>query len=255
MRRVHPHLLLSASVLSVAAMAWASSAGAQGWGSNGYLQGVYGFTGSTGCLYAPGSASSPPAPGNTTPEPNAGFNSSLQPIDHETSFSNSTSIEGYRIFNGDGTGTVKATETGMTPPPTPGPTGYPSFPPSAESANISYSFTYVVNPDGSWTSQMVPGSFSGTFVTGPRTGQTFTTTIPEFSGLSGHHARVLTAANLTPTPEIQIFSNGDVFPRICHRSRVYIQLDDQFPGNQGQGGQGYQGGQGFPGGQWWQWGQ
>jgi len=233
--------IISISVLAMAS--WASSAAADdGWGGGPVLLGAYGFTGSTGCLYAPGSGSTPPSPGNTTPEPNAGFNSSLQPIYHPTAFSNSNAVEGIRTFLGDGNGTVKATEIGFVPPPTPGPTGYPAFPPSAESANFSYSFTYVVNPDGTWTSNMVPGSFSGTFVSGPRTGQTFTTTIPMLTGLIGVGALNLTAVGLTPTVEIQTFSNGDVYPRICHRSRVFMKLRPSDDGHEGGGHEG--GGQG-----------
>lgn len=227
MQPIHARLLLG--VLSVSIMAGVLPVAAdEGGGTpnfNWLLKGAYAFTGPTGCLYAPGSASSGPSPGNTTPLPNAGFNSANQPIEPTTSFSNSNAVEGIRTFNGDGTGTVKGTEAGSVARPTPGPTGYPNFPPSAESANFSYQFTYTVNPDGSWTSDMVPGSYTGTFVTGPRTGQTYTTTIPELSGLIGSFGQTLTASNLTPTVEIQIFSNGDVWPRICHRSRVYTDMD------------------------------
>jgi hypothetical protein len=220
-------LLLAASGLFVSALSvilvGAPTASAQNL--NALLHGSYAFTGPTGCLYAPGSASSAPSPGNTTPLPNAGFNSNNQPIVPGTSFSNSNAVEGIRVFNGDGTGSVKGTEAGATARPTPGPTGYPAFPPAAESANFSYRFTYTVNPDGSWTSTMVAGSYIGKFVTGPRTGQTYTTTIPELSGLIGSFGQTLTASNLTPTVEIQIFSNGDAWPRICHRSRVYTDMD------------------------------
>ena len=43
------------------------------------LKGAYGFTGTGNCLVAPGSSPNPPVPGNTTPNPNAGFGPSLQP--------------------------------------------------------------------------------------------------------------------------------------------------------------------------------
>jgi hypothetical protein len=231
-------LLVTASLLSVGILAGAPPAAADDGGGdpnlNFLLHGAYAFTGAAGCLYAPGSASSPPSPGNTTPLANAGFNSSNQPLVPDTSFSTQFSVEGIRTFNGDGTGSVKGTELGFTGRPTPGPTGYPSFAPAAESANFSYQFTYTVNPDGSWTSLMVPGSYTGTFVTGPRTGQTYTTTIPQLSGLIGSFGQTLTAMVLTPTVEIQIFSNGDAWPRICHRSRVFTDMDtrNQQPNQQ-----------------------
>jgi hypothetical protein len=130
---------------------------------------------------------------------------------------------------------VSGSEIGFVGRPTPGPTGYPAFAPSAEAADFSYRFTYTVNPDGSWTSQMVPGTYTGTFTAGPRTGQTYTTTIPLFSGLIGTFGQTLTAATLTPTVEIQIFSNGDVLPRICHRPRVFTNMNlwGNQPGNYG----------------------
>lgn len=230
MRPIHARVLLAASVFSVGIAAGTLPVAANGIGPgpislNWLLRGAYAFTGTTGCLYAPGSSDAKAAPGNTTPFPDAGFNSSNQPVNSSTSFSHSNSVEGTRTFNGDGTGSVNATEMGFTGRPTPGPTGYPAFPPSAEAATISYQFTYTVNPDGSWTSTMVPGSFAGTFVSGPRNGQTFTTTIPQLSGLIGSLGQTLTAEHPLPTVELQIFSNGDAFPRICHRSRVFTDRD------------------------------
>jgi hypothetical protein len=38
--------------------------------------------------------------------------------------------------------------------------------------------------------------------------------------------KTLIAAHLEPVVEIHTFSNGDVHPEICHRSRVYIKLQD-----------------------------
>jgi hypothetical protein len=36
----------------------------------------------------------------------------------------------------------------------------------------------------------------------------------------------LIAADTAPTVETVTFSNGDVHPQICHRSRVFIKLKD-----------------------------
>jgi hypothetical protein len=104
------------------------------------IKGAYGFTGTAACLVAPGSSSTQPAPGNTTPNANAGFQSNLRPVDGKV-FSRSFAVEGIRTFNGDGTGTVKGTAVNITVPPTPQPPGFPSFPPSAGSAEFSFSFT------------------------------------------------------------------------------------------------------------------
>ncbi|HVU43688.1 MAG TPA: hypothetical protein VHD86_21775 [Xanthobacteraceae bacterium] len=62
-------------------------------------------------------------------------------------------------------------------------------------------------------------------MSGPRTGQTYTTTIPRLSGLIGSFGQTLTAMHLVPTVEVIIFSNGDAWPRICHRSRVLTDMD------------------------------
>jgi hypothetical protein len=225
MRRVHL-LLTSVSVISVSVMAWAALAAADDGGKN--LKGAYGFTGTAACLVAPGSADSATNPTPGTALPNSGFNSSLQPNDGKA-FSTSFSVEGIRTFNGDGNGTVKGTTVNITVPPTPGPagSGYPTFPPSASSHTFSFNFTYAVNGDGSWTTDMVPGTYSGLFVSGPRTGQTITVDqIPTFSGLIAVNGLTLTIAHLTPTVETHTFSNGDVWPMICHRSRVLIKLQD-----------------------------
>jgi hypothetical protein len=110
--------------------------------------------------------------------PNAGFQADLRPIDVSTgtdAFSHSFSVEGIRTFRGDGTGTVKGRSVGITVRPTPGsptsPPPYPSFPPSAGSSDFSYDFKYTVSGDGSFTATMVPGSYTETFLTGPRSTQ------------------------------------------------------------------------------------
>jgi hypothetical protein len=238
-------LLLSASAFVVA---WATSAVA----NSPNLKGDYGFTGTSGCLVAPGSGPTPQSPGNTTPYPNAGFQPDLRPKDAlpgaaTDSFYHSDAVEGIRTFNGDGTGTVSGTSIGVTPRPTPGPPvppGFPRFPPAAGSSVFSYNFTYTVNGDGSWTATMVPNSFKETFVTGPRStqnpmvsvNQTATIdTIPEASGFISQDGKtlILVAAPIdsgtggfTPTVETVTYSNGDVWPQICHRSRVLISLSN-----------------------------
>jgi hypothetical protein len=212
-----------AFVFSVSAIVIMWVAGAAADSPN--LKGEYGFTGDAACLVAPGSGTKP-SPGNTTPFGNAGFNASLQPILPAQSFFHSFAVEGIRTFNGDGTGTVKGTSVGIAPRPTPGPgPTYPAFPPDAGSTNFSYNFTYTVNGDGSWTSAMVLGTFSETFVSGPRTGQTATVdALPLFIGLISQNGQTLIVAHTAPVVETATYSNGDVWPMICHRSRVLIAL-------------------------------
>jgi hypothetical protein len=191
------------------------------------LRGGYAFTGEAACLFAPGSGAAA-TPGVALP--NSGFKANLQPNDavpgsSSDAFSTSFSVEGIRVFKGDGTGTVKGTSVGITVRPTPGPTGYPSFPPSADTENFSYDFKYTLNGDGSWSSSMVPNSYVGTFVAGPRTGQTNKIdAIPPLNGMISQDGNTLVAAHTAAEVETVTFSNGDVWPRICHRSRVYINL-------------------------------
>jgi hypothetical protein len=221
---------LSASVIAVT---WAASALA----ASHSLKGDYGFTGSAACLVAPGHVGNenvpPPLP---NPSPgvalaNSGFNANLQPNDFanpgdspSASFNHSFSVEGVRTFKVDGTGTVTGTAVGVDNRPTPGPNGFPHFPPSASTANFSYSFTYTVS-DGEWTSTMVPGSYTETFTSGPRNGQTGTVdAIPPVIGMIALDGKTLTGAHLDAVVETHTYSNGDVWPEICHRSRVFLQL-------------------------------
>jgi len=188
------------------------------------LKGEYAFTGSASCLFAPGSD---PGPGNPTPGvalPNSGFNANLQPLVNATAFVTSFSVEGVTVFNGDGTGSFKGTSVAITERPTPGPTGYPSFPASASSNSFAGSFTYVINADDTFETKMA-GPLKGTFLSGPRTGQTTSSDRPPLTGLINKNGDTLTLASIAPEVETVIFSNGDVWPRICHRSRVLIKMD------------------------------
>jgi hypothetical protein len=213
--------------VSAVAMTWTASAIA----NSPNLKGAYGFTGTAACVVAPGSSTSSTNPTPGVALPNSGFNSNLHPIDGKV-FSHSFAVEGIRTFNGDGTGAVVGTSVGIDPPPTPGPPGYPAFPPGAGASTFRFSFTYTVNGDGSWTAMMVPGSFLETFTSGGRTGQTATVdAIPPVSGFISNDGKTLIAVAdpivkgaFVPTVETVTYSNGDVWPQICHRSRVLISL-------------------------------
>jgi len=210
------------------------------------LQGSYGFTGSASCLVAPGYVGNPnggPSLPNPTPGvalPNSGFQADLRPNDVLTgvtaSYSYSYGVEGIRTFNGDRTGTVKGTVVSLVGRPTPGPGGFPHFPPSATSADFRFSFTYTVNPDGSWTSAMVPGSFAQNHLTGPRAGQTsIVDAIPPMTGMVSQDGGTLIAAQVTAVVETHTYSNGDVDPQICNRTRTFIKLNDSDHDHDGDG--------------------
>jgi hypothetical protein len=187
---VHRTIMLAISTVALTA---AGSA----FADSPKLKGAYGFTGTAACLVAPGhiAADSNPNPG--TPLPNSGFKPNLQPNDAtpggtQSSFARSFSVEGIRTFDGHGNGTVKGTVVGIVTRPTPG-----------------------------------PGSYSETFTSGPRTGQTATVdAIPPVHGMVSQDGKTLIAAHLDPVVETHVFSNGDAYPEICHRSRVFIKLQD-----------------------------
>ena len=218
---------------SFVALTWAAAAAA----NSPNIRGSYGFTGTAECLIAPGHFGPYTGPGlpNPTPgvaQPNSGFQPNLRPLDATPTtptqaFANSFSVVGIRTFNGNGTGTVKGTTVGIAIRPTPGPGGYPSFPPSAGSSDFSFSFTYKVNPDGTWIAAMVPGSYTSNNLTGPRApGMSTVDAIPPLVGMISQDGKTLVAAHVAPQVETVTYSNGDVWPMICHRSRVFIKLND-----------------------------
>jgi hypothetical protein len=170
---------------------WAGAADADPQHLNQLLHGDYVSTGEGTCLVA-----LPP-----------GFNADLTPIDG--GFTLSSSTQGVRTFNGDGTGTAQSRSVSVTHPDTPVTLG------GASSSDTQSSFTYTVAPDRTFI--VVSGPVTGTVLTGGRAGQTFTILI-------ARDHKSLTLASEEPTVEVQTFSNGDVQYRICHRSRILLKL-------------------------------
>src|SRR5262249_54296419 len=159
--------------------------------------------------------------------PNSGFNANLQPKDSapppaspSQNFSRSFSVEGIRTFNGDGTGTVKGTAVGIVVKPTPGPNGFPHFPPSARSGEFRFSFPSTVAGEAGCTTTMPPATNSKPSLPAPPAGKPATVdAIPPIVGMMSQDGKTLIAAHVTPTVETRSYSNGDVDPEICHRSR------------------------------------
>ena len=170
------------------------------------LKGEYGFTGSADCLVS-----------------SVGFDPQFRSLDGPNTGALSFAVEGIRTFDGNGGGTVKGTSFGIRPRPTLN----MASPPSAGTAEFSFRFTYTVDGEGGWTSAMVPGTYTSSHVTGPRTGQTSTAdVIPPVVGMISKDGKTLIAAHTTPAVETHTYSNGDVERRVCHRSRVFISIDN-----------------------------
>ena len=219
------------------------------------LKGVYAFTGSAACLVSAENTTPQaggPSPGgfttlNVTTPP---FHPAFQPVPGSRVWSTSFSVEGVRIFNGDGTGTIKGTSVNITVPPTPAGFSCPPpgpnpgcFPPSAGSTNFEASFTYTIDNDGVLHTQLV-GLMTGTTVSGPGSpgspvpggsviSTTFTLDVPPLVGLIGDNAKTLTIASLEPAVETitqtqttTVGTNVTVTPRVCHRSRVLVKIKD-----------------------------
>jgi hypothetical protein len=91
---------------------------------------------------------------------------------------------------------------------------------SVTSDEVSFLFTYTLADDGTLTIESVPGSVSGTLLTGPLAGHTFTVDI--VASLSGRIARngIAMLTSTDPVVETLMISGLPPRPRICHRTRV-----------------------------------
>jgi hypothetical protein len=197
------------SISAAAVMVWAVIAAAD----SPKLKGSYGVTGTANCIQTAADDMFDP---NDFTTPMVGSVESF-------------AAEGTRTFNGDGTGTV----TGST-------VGVEFFPfdmsGGATASTFTYTFHYSVNGDGTWTSTMDANSYVGTVTAGPRAGQSYTIdAIPPFTGQISQNGMTLTAAmisdptNPQPSTETVTFipgghHHGATVTRICHRSRVLINL-------------------------------
>jgi hypothetical protein len=180
--------------ICAAVMSWAASAVAD----SPNLKGNYGFTGINTCMHSAGFTAVSGGLVATSSGP-------LETI----------AVDGIATFDGAGTGTVKGSSLSLQ--------FFAMAPPwGVESPNIfTFSFTYTVNADGTWTSVPV-GPVTGTVTGGPRNTQTFTFNGFPFTGRISKNGMTLTATELTPTVETITFSNMDVDHRMCNRSWVLI---------------------------------
>jgi len=126
--------------------------------------------------------------------------------------------EDIHMFHGDGTGSV----TAKTLASAAGAIG------SSSLDKHTYTFKYTVNPNRSFTITTDPGSFSGTIVSGPNVGLTFS--VDDFApttGFIGVFATTLTGATLESPLETITFSNGNVNQRRCQRLQVFVKVGEE----------------------------
>jgi len=148
----------------------------------------------------------------------SGFTSSLGPVTGSVVWVNMFSLNGVWTFNAGGTGTATGRSVGVGSPQANG-TGLGG----ANSSDLSSVFTWTI---AGGVMSVSFTSVTGEVLTGGRAGQTFTITgLPTLTGRISGDGRSITLATDAPAVETVSFSNGDVQPRICNRSRVLLRLN------------------------------
>jgi len=184
-------LALLATFVSVATLPLAAQ------GARDQLKGTYFSTGAQACLVSP-----------------LGFTNQA-PNNVALAFVQSSSVQGTYTFHADGTGTAQFKELLIT--------HSPAANAGASSTEQSFSFTYAMADDGTWT--LVSGPVSGTVLTGSLKDVKFTLTdFPPMSGRIERNGTAITISTTDPTVETLTLElpHPLVLARICHRSRVLI---------------------------------
>jgi hypothetical protein len=163
------------------------------------LHGTYAFTTTNSCIQTSASI---------------GINANFTP-NGPSGFFNSTDV-GVRVFRADGTGTLTARDVSVTAPPFAG----------ASSADYTFQYTYTIGEDGKLTITMVPGTFKGTELTGPRAGETVVHVIPVETGFIGEDGRTIVLGQDAPVIDHVLLSTGEQFVRVCNRSRTLTRISD-----------------------------
>jgi hypothetical protein len=154
--------------------------------------GTYAFTGSSACIQDSASL---------------GFNTNFTPKGPAIYYE--STVMGTRTFN-NGTGTVTGTSVTAGAPPS-------AF---GSSTSFTFQFTYTIDSSGMLSLILVPGTFSGQELTGPRAGQTYVEALPERTGQVNLDARNILISQPGTVVETVTYSNGDIVARICNVSRV-----------------------------------
>jgi hypothetical protein len=167
------------------------------------LTGNYAVTGTFARLYAP----------------NGGFNASLVPVDQSTANAIWATASGVRYFDGHGIVTVDNATISNNGPADHNSLDTPGI--NANTENVMQTYA-VTTPTGE-----VAVTFqndNGTVTAGTRLGQIFTIDLFSLTGYLSSDRRALTLTTVTPKVETITFSNGDIIPRICHRSFSLIKI-------------------------------
>jgi hypothetical protein len=173
-------------------------------GGPGSLQGRYGLSAAGTCLTSPNGF----YPNNVAIEPSS-VTSNLN--------------QGVLTFERDGTGSASIVQTQLNLPP-PAPAAFSS------SANITFKFTYELEPGGAMTVNMLLDTYAASYLTGPLAGlgATFVTTPPlapawVWSGTYSNDRKTL-LLNSGNTVSKSRLSNGSETYVICQIGRVLTRL-------------------------------
>jgi hypothetical protein len=96
----------------------------------------------------------------------------------------------------------------------------------AASGDYTFQYTYTIGEDGKLSITMVPGTFKGTFLTGPRTGRTEVHDVPVETGFIGEGGRTIVLGQDAPVVDHVLISTGEQFVRVRNRSRTLTRISD-----------------------------
>jgi hypothetical protein len=178
------------------------------------LKGDFAFTLSQACVGSP-------ARFFPTYTPPAGFSPALVPLGPTFAFT--SSLQGVRTFNGDGTGSMRARVVSIAGG---------AFP---NANDVSSQFTYSVTADRTLT--MDDGPLHLVFVAGPSVGQQLRiSNVPTFIGRVSSDGKSLTYATFNPGVETstRLVPAPELVDsvRICHRTATGIRIS-RTPGSDG----------------------
>lgn len=177
-------------LMLVVCSAWLTRAEAAPQGFNQLLRGNYAFTGEDVCLVSP-----------------KGFDADFTPLGPTSVFS--SSIQGVRTFNGDGTGRLIARTDQFNGPQPSGPGA------SGNSADLSADFTYEVASDRTFTVEQ--GPMTSADIGEPNARTTVIIENIKFSGQIAQDLKTLVMSTEKSTVETRKNLQGQILDyRICH---------------------------------------
>ncbi|MFI5340490.1 MAG: hypothetical protein ACHQ7N_11710 [Candidatus Methylomirabilales bacterium] len=195
-------MMITMATFMVAAMASADDDHGRGF------HGQYAMTGPGACLYS----LSPFSSILTLPGGNDWIASKL--------------AVGTWTFERKGTGKAEITVYGIAAPQAAFPTG------TGDSSALSWEFTYTVAADGTITGELMPGTFLGTYVTGPNAGYGLSYTVDTLSFFGtvspDHKTLTLNSANEVQTFVVYNSSGAPVktLYAICNYGRVLVRTGE-----------------------------